>query len=75
MNYFAGFYCSPEERAQYTDDKILIRLVAVAIFVTLIFIILKKVKRTWLRVTLIMLAAIFCLIGWMYVEFSRVGFC
>jgi len=37
LTYFAGFYCSTEERAAYADDKIYITLIGLAILGLSIF--------------------------------------
>lgn len=69
---FAGFYCSAEESAEYTADKIIIRLVWASIFIGSVILIRKNVKRTWAKAVLIAGIGVFSLIGWMVTEFMAI---
>lgn len=71
--FFAGFYCSPEEKAAYADDKIIIRAVFISVFIGFSYIIATKLKRPWLKVTLIVLLAALCLIGTAITEITIIG--
>jgi len=69
LTYFAGFYCSPDEKAAYADDKIFIHLIAVAILVASIFW-ASRVKRTWQTVLIILAGVVLALGTWIYLQLS-----
>jgi hypothetical protein len=64
----AGFYCSSEEAAAYTDDKIIIRAIFIVVFIGFAYLIVNKIKRTWLRNILLILLAIVSLAGYMFIN-------
>jgi hypothetical protein len=70
----AGFYCSPEEKAAYADDKIIIRGIYITIFAGLAYLIINKVKKQWLRALLLVLLAVASLVGAAITEIMVIGF-
>jgi hypothetical protein len=68
----AGFYCSPEEAAAYADDKIIIRVVFIIVFIGFAYLIVNKVNRIWLRSILLILLAITCLAGAAFTEIREI---
>ncbi len=67
LTNFAGFTCMTDP-SDYNDDKFLIRFVALAIFSAAAYFIIQGFERNWVRVILIILLAIICLIGWIFME-------